>query len=192
MLLAADPEIVLLDEPMAGVSVEEIPGLVEVIRSVQAERGQDGAHGRAPHPRRDRRRRSGSRSCTTAACSPWTRPKRSWRTRRSRRPTSGSRCETQEPAPARCSRCGTCTSTSGRRTCSRGSRSTFRAAASPRCSGRNGVGKTTTHPLAPRARPSARQRRRSTARSSAACPTHRIVNRGRRLRARGPRRLRRA
>jgi branched-chain amino acid transport system ATP-binding protein len=37
MVLAADPEIVLLDEPMAGVSVEEIPGLVEVIRSVQAE-----------------------------------------------------------------------------------------------------------------------------------------------------------
>ena len=26
MVLAADPEIVLLDEPMAGVSVEEIPG----------------------------------------------------------------------------------------------------------------------------------------------------------------------
>jgi branched-chain amino acid transport system ATP-binding protein len=40
MVLAADPEIVLLDEPMAGVSVEEIPGLVEVIRSVQAEEGK--------------------------------------------------------------------------------------------------------------------------------------------------------
>ena len=40
MLLAADPEIVLLDEPMAGVSVEEIPGLVEVIRSVQADEGK--------------------------------------------------------------------------------------------------------------------------------------------------------
>ena len=40
MLLAADPEIVLLDEPMAGVSVEEIPGLVEVIRAVQAEEGK--------------------------------------------------------------------------------------------------------------------------------------------------------
>jgi branched-chain amino acid transport system ATP-binding protein len=40
MVLAADPEIVLLDEPMAGVSVEEIPGLVEVIRSVQAAEGK--------------------------------------------------------------------------------------------------------------------------------------------------------
>jgi branched-chain amino acid transport system ATP-binding protein len=40
MLLAADPEVVLLDEPMAGVSVEEIPGLVEVIRAVQAEEGK--------------------------------------------------------------------------------------------------------------------------------------------------------
>jgi branched-chain amino acid transport system ATP-binding protein len=40
MLLAADPDVVLLDEPMAGVSVEEIPGLVEVIRSVQAEEGK--------------------------------------------------------------------------------------------------------------------------------------------------------
>ena len=40
MLLAADPEVVLLDEPMAGVSVEEIPGLVEVIRSVQVEEGK--------------------------------------------------------------------------------------------------------------------------------------------------------
>jgi branched-chain amino acid transport system ATP-binding protein len=40
MILAADPEIVLLDEPMAGVSVEEIPGLVEVIRTVQAEEGK--------------------------------------------------------------------------------------------------------------------------------------------------------
>jgi branched-chain amino acid transport system ATP-binding protein len=40
MLLAADPEVVLLDEPMAGVSVEEIPGLVEVIRSVQFEEGK--------------------------------------------------------------------------------------------------------------------------------------------------------
>jgi branched-chain amino acid transport system ATP-binding protein len=40
MLLAADPEVVLLDEPMAGVSVEEIPGLVEVIRTVQVEEGK--------------------------------------------------------------------------------------------------------------------------------------------------------
>ena len=37
MLLAADPQVILLDEPMAGVSVEDVPGLVEVIRSVQQE-----------------------------------------------------------------------------------------------------------------------------------------------------------
>jgi branched-chain amino acid transport system ATP-binding protein len=40
LLLAARPQVMLLDEPMAGVSVEEIPGLVEVIRSVQAEEGK--------------------------------------------------------------------------------------------------------------------------------------------------------
>jgi branched-chain amino acid transport system ATP-binding protein len=40
MLLAAEPDVILLDEPMAGVSVEEIPGLVEVIRTVQAEEGK--------------------------------------------------------------------------------------------------------------------------------------------------------
>jgi branched-chain amino acid transport system ATP-binding protein len=37
MLLAADPQLILLDEPMAGISVEDVPGLVEVIRSVQQE-----------------------------------------------------------------------------------------------------------------------------------------------------------
>ena len=34
MLLASDPAVVLLDEPMAGVSAEDVPGLVEVIRSL--------------------------------------------------------------------------------------------------------------------------------------------------------------
>ena len=37
MLLAADPAVVLLDEPMAGVSAEDVHGLVEVIRSVNRE-----------------------------------------------------------------------------------------------------------------------------------------------------------
>jgi branched-chain amino acid transport system ATP-binding protein len=32
--------VILLDEPMAGVSVEEIPGLVEVIKAVQQEEGK--------------------------------------------------------------------------------------------------------------------------------------------------------
>jgi branched-chain amino acid transport system ATP-binding protein len=40
MLLASDPHVILLDEPMAGVSMEEVPGLVEVIKAVQAEHGK--------------------------------------------------------------------------------------------------------------------------------------------------------
>jgi branched-chain amino acid transport system ATP-binding protein len=37
MLLAADPRVILLDEPMAGVSVGDVPGLVSLIKSVQEE-----------------------------------------------------------------------------------------------------------------------------------------------------------
>lgn len=37
MLLASDPEVILLDEPMAGVSAEYVPDLVELIRSVHEE-----------------------------------------------------------------------------------------------------------------------------------------------------------
>jgi branched-chain amino acid transport system ATP-binding protein len=40
MLLARDPQVILLDEPMAGVSLGDIPGLVEVVRSVQADEGK--------------------------------------------------------------------------------------------------------------------------------------------------------
>ncbi|MGE5690164.1 MAG: ABC transporter ATP-binding protein [Pseudomonadota bacterium] len=40
MLLAGEPRVILLDEPMAGVSAEEVPGLVDVIRSVQQEEGR--------------------------------------------------------------------------------------------------------------------------------------------------------
>ncbi len=38
MLLASDPAVVLLDEPMAGVSAEDVPGLVDVIRSLNRDR----------------------------------------------------------------------------------------------------------------------------------------------------------
>jgi branched-chain amino acid transport system ATP-binding protein len=37
MLLAGNPRVILLDEPMAGVSMEDVPELVELIRSVHAE-----------------------------------------------------------------------------------------------------------------------------------------------------------
>jgi branched-chain amino acid transport system ATP-binding protein len=40
MLLAGDPRVILLDEPMAGVSVEDVDGLVQVIRSVHQEEGR--------------------------------------------------------------------------------------------------------------------------------------------------------
>ena len=40
MVLARDPRVILLDEPMAGVSMEDVPGLVEVITSVQREEGK--------------------------------------------------------------------------------------------------------------------------------------------------------
>jgi branched-chain amino acid transport system ATP-binding protein len=37
MVLAAGPRLIMLDEPMAGVSAEDVPGLVELIRSVHRE-----------------------------------------------------------------------------------------------------------------------------------------------------------
>ena len=40
MLLAGDPRVILLDEPMAGVSVEDVEGLVGVIRSVHGDEGR--------------------------------------------------------------------------------------------------------------------------------------------------------
>jgi branched-chain amino acid transport system ATP-binding protein len=40
MLLAADPHVIMLDEPMAGVSAENVPELVELIRSVHAQEGK--------------------------------------------------------------------------------------------------------------------------------------------------------
>jgi branched-chain amino acid transport system ATP-binding protein len=40
MLLAGEPRVILLDEPMAGVSVEDVDGLVDVIRTVHAEEGR--------------------------------------------------------------------------------------------------------------------------------------------------------
>jgi branched-chain amino acid transport system ATP-binding protein len=40
MILASNPRVVLLDEPMAGISAEDVAGLVGVIKSVQEEGGK--------------------------------------------------------------------------------------------------------------------------------------------------------
>jgi len=40
MLLARRPDVILLDEPMAGVSAEDVDELVELIRSVHREEGK--------------------------------------------------------------------------------------------------------------------------------------------------------
>ncbi|MFE9424676.1 ABC transporter ATP-binding protein [Kitasatospora sp. NPDC006697] len=40
VLLVGDPRLILLDEPMAGVSAEEVPALVELIRSVHRDHGR--------------------------------------------------------------------------------------------------------------------------------------------------------
>ena len=40
MLLAGDPRVILLDEPMAGVSAEDVDGLMDVIRSVHVDEGR--------------------------------------------------------------------------------------------------------------------------------------------------------
>jgi branched-chain amino acid transport system ATP-binding protein len=40
MILARDPRVILLDEPMAGISVEDVPALVALIKSIQREEGK--------------------------------------------------------------------------------------------------------------------------------------------------------
>ncbi|MFI8459329.1 ABC transporter ATP-binding protein [Kitasatospora sp. NPDC085464] len=40
VLLVSDPRLILLDEPMAGVSAEEVPALTELIRSVHRDLGR--------------------------------------------------------------------------------------------------------------------------------------------------------
>ena len=40
MVLAGESRIILLDEPMAGISHEDVDGLVELIRSVHADEGK--------------------------------------------------------------------------------------------------------------------------------------------------------
>ena len=92
MLLAAVPRVILLDEPMAGVSVEDVDGLVELIRSVHRDEGRtvlmvehrmEVVIGLAE---RIAVMHHGSLLAFDA-------PDRVWRTRPCRPPISGSRCE---------------------------------------------------------------------------------------------------
>ena len=38
ILLALDPEVLLLDEPTAGMSIEEVPAILEIIQEIKAAR----------------------------------------------------------------------------------------------------------------------------------------------------------
>ncbi len=40
ILLALDPEVLLLDEPTAGMSLEEVPAILEIIQAIKAERNR--------------------------------------------------------------------------------------------------------------------------------------------------------
>lgn len=40
IVLASDADVVMLDEPMAGMAVENVPGLVEIIRSLKTQHGK--------------------------------------------------------------------------------------------------------------------------------------------------------
>jgi branched-chain amino acid transport system ATP-binding protein len=40
MILALDPRVILLDEPMAGIAIEEMAALVEMIKAIQQEEGK--------------------------------------------------------------------------------------------------------------------------------------------------------
>jgi branched-chain amino acid transport system ATP-binding protein len=40
MVLCGDPRVIMLDEPMAGMSIEDVPALVELIKSLQMQEGK--------------------------------------------------------------------------------------------------------------------------------------------------------
>ena len=40
MVLCGDPRVIMLDEPMAGMSIEDVPALVELIKSLQVQEGK--------------------------------------------------------------------------------------------------------------------------------------------------------
>ena len=53
IILAGDPQVLLLDEPTAGMASEQVPALVEMIARIRADGQQDDHPGRAQHEHRD-------------------------------------------------------------------------------------------------------------------------------------------
>ena len=49
ILLALKPRVLMFDEPTAGMSLDEIPVILDLIEEIKAETRQDRASGRAPH-----------------------------------------------------------------------------------------------------------------------------------------------
>ena len=62
MVLAGKPNVILLDEPMAGVSAEDVDGLTALIGSVHREESKTDPPRRAPHGGRRRSRRAHRRA----------------------------------------------------------------------------------------------------------------------------------
>ena len=150
MLMALEPSVFMFDEPTAGMSVEDAPVILDLIRGLKAEadktillvehkmdvvreladrivvlhNGRLVADGRA-----------GGRDRLCRSCK-----RRIWASRRRPRPTARRSLEHSRP----CCRCGACTRTSGRTTSSTASTSRCRRAQVTMLLGRNGAGKTTT------------------------------------------------
>ena len=119
-------DVILLDEPMAGVSVEDVPALVELIRAVQREEGKTVLMVEHHIEVVTGRRRADRGHAPRRACSPATRPTAIMANEdRAGGLPRGSRCDRgRRSEPLLASR--TCTSTSASRTCCRASRSTSR------------------------------------------------------------------
>ena len=68
ILLALEPAMMMFDEPTAGMSVDEVPVVLDLIAQGQGGAQQDGAAGRAQDGRGARAWPTASWCCTTA---PW-------------------------------------------------------------------------------------------------------------------------
>ena len=68
MLLAQDPKLLLVDEPVAGMTDVETQQTAELLKEINQRHDRDG--GRARHGLRARTRRQGDGACTKARCWP--------------------------------------------------------------------------------------------------------------------------